>query len=237
MNRNGNANAGDGAAQRRQPTPASPSPSPEPTGGAGDAKPNLTSLETLEADADPLSQRRDAPFHESLNLGADDPSDVYRQEAEDATRKVIDALYELAACSADVQPGEENLLSGKVNETVAHLGALFDISQQHAETSLLPFIPEDILEAIDEGRNPDTWSKNRLARLVSDNQQLAGQRWAMERYRTDLSGRVAQLFPELEGVVENIDAEHRALRTRVGGDSGSGGGEGQQPSGGVKAEQ
>lgn len=108
----------------RQPTPASPSPSPEPPDGVSNTNTNNANANNFSADTafdsldapDPQrsAAKGELPFHEALNLGQDDPSDVYRQEAEDQIRSVIDSLYDLAACSADVQPNEEELVTVKV---------------------------------------------------------------------------------------------------------------------------
>lgn len=106
----------------RQQTPASPSPSPEPPDGVSNtnnANANNFSadsaLDSLDApDPQRSAAKGELPFHEALNLGQDDPSDVYRQEAEDQIRNVIDSLYDLAACSADVQPNQEEFVTVKV---------------------------------------------------------------------------------------------------------------------------
>lgn len=106
------------------------------------------------------------------------------------------------------------------NEVITHLSSLSSsASNRNPDGSdTLPLIPEELLEQIDEGRNPDAWSKNRMARLVSDSQQLAGQRWAIERYREQLAGRVGKLFPELEEEVGvKAQREHEAQRTRPDG--------------------
>lgn len=56
-----------------------------------------------------------------------------------------------------------------------------------------------------------------MSRLVSDNQQLAGQRWAIERYREKLGREVAELFPELSEEVERMGREEKmTLRDREG---------------------
>ncbi|CAO1616115.1 unnamed protein product [Sympodiomycopsis kandeliae] len=241
INRNGSGVTGNAAAPR-QPTPASPSPSPEPS--ASNATTNDTSfnnsshvkLEALDAADQELSALKgEVPFHQVLKLAENDPSDIYRQEAEDQILKVIDSLYEVAVHAADVQPGSEHLVGSKVNATISNLSTLFNTSQQHSsnDSNLLPLVPEEVLEAIDEGRNPDTWSKNRLARLVSDNQQLAGQRWAMEKYRKELSSQVRNVFPELEEVLQQMDVEHRGLRTRSDEQGQDGGMVGRE----VKMEQ
>lgn len=70
------------------------------------------SLDATEAELS--AAKGEVPFHAALKLGEDDPSDIYRQEAEDQTRQVIDSLYDLAVCAADVQVGEERLLSVKM---------------------------------------------------------------------------------------------------------------------------
>ncbi|CAO1619695.1 unnamed protein product [Parajaminaea phylloscopi] len=224
----------------RQATPISPSPSPEPTqpgnggggafsagflrgadgGGPGGGHGDLSLLDSNPMTRPALSSGGNAaagqiPFHEILPLDRDDPSEPYRQRVEDCTRNVIDSLYQLAVCAADVQPGREDIIGTKVNETIAQLAALSSASTSNPDA--LPCIPQEVLEAVDEGRNPDALSKNRMARLVSDNQQLAGQRWALEEYRQELSKSVLETFPELAPSLEEIEKNHRAQRTRPTG--------------------
>ncbi|CAO1616660.1 unnamed protein product [Jaminaea pallidilutea] len=217
----------NGRAAPRQPTPTSPSPSPSPTAtpaGPG-AQPSAAASNTagdvysglptggLKGDNDEPPIPGKDPFHTLLQL-PDDPNEPHRARVEDCTRNVIDSLYQLAVCAADVQAGREDIILARVNETIANLSSL---SASSADQDLLPLIPEEVLEAIDEGRNPDAWSKNRMARLVSDNQQLAGQRWAIEEYRQKLSSSVLKEFPELAGPLEEMEQEHRQQRTEPPG--------------------
>lgn len=53
-----------------------------------------------------------------------------------------------------------------------------------------------------------------MARLLSDNQQLAGQRWAIENYRTLLTRKVNDVFPEMADALNDLQHEHSHLRTR-----------------------
>lgn len=227
----------------RQLTPASPSPSPEPSGtadqqGQGAAGGNLGGLGApFLAKDDAFSFGRsdngalagegnssaaflsgagssNVPFHEVMDVGRDDPHEPLRQHVQECTRNVIDSLYQLAVCAADVQPDREDIVGAKVNETISHLAALSTASSSNPDG--LPSIPQEVLEAIDEGRNPDALSKNRMARLVSDNQQLAGQRWALEEYRQLLAHSISDVFPELAPSLEDLERRHRSQRTQVG---------------------
>lgn len=185
------ASRGGTSAKRRRPTPTSPSPSPEPAqptgvtgGGAADAASSGTTakagLPPFAFESNPPAPSSlppgEVPFHDLLTLPPD-PNEAARQQVEDQTLNVIDSLYQLAVCAADVQPGREDVVPSKISATIRHLAHL---SASSADQDALPFVPEEVLEIVDEGRNPDAWSKNRMARLVSDNQQLAGQRWAIE---------------------------------------------------------
>lgn len=53
------------------------------------------------------------PFHHVLPL-EEDPNEPFRQRAEDCTRNVIDSLFQLAVCAADIQPGREDIIGTKV---------------------------------------------------------------------------------------------------------------------------
>lgn len=224
----------------RQPTPVSPSPSPElepapqtnadvaPGQGflAGDqarkggcVAPSASNAIFSSASSyvgGVGSAAGQVPFHEVLQLGKEEPGELYRQHVEDCTLNVIDSLYQLAVCAADVQPGREGIIGNKINDTITHLASLSSISTSNPD--VLPHVPQEVLEAVDEGRNPDALSKNRMARLVSDNQQLAGQRWALEEYRQLLSKSVSDIFSELAPSLEELEQSHRSQRTRPQGD-------------------
>lgn len=136
--RGGGATPGGRAA--RQPTPTSPSPSPEPSSESTriDANNLLGGHNALNANNNPASSSSSGgllpsalgpgnnsgrsthsgvpgqtPFHHVLPL-EEDPNEPYRQRAEDCTRNVIDSLYQLAVCAADVQVGREDIIGMKV---------------------------------------------------------------------------------------------------------------------------
>ena len=77
-------------------TPASPSPSPP---GAQGAAPPAAGARAPPDGAPPAPLPLD---------------EVVRRDLETRTRAVIDALYEVAMCVADVQPGSEALVGEKV---------------------------------------------------------------------------------------------------------------------------
>lgn len=112
----------------RAPTPTSPSPSPEPSGAPAsstgatlaNSTPNPFHFGLGASSANGLGgsiaggqNHGSVPFHELLNL-EEDPNEPLRQQVEDRTRSVIDSLYQLAVCAADVQPGREDIVGVKV---------------------------------------------------------------------------------------------------------------------------
>lgn len=117
---------------KRGPSPTSPSPSPEPTGGpqasASSSRPltfqqpsldysNLANASGSSSSAPTLGHpsASQVPFHELLaHHLPPDGSEPLRQQLEEGTRNVIDTLYQLAVCAADVQRGREDIVSVKV---------------------------------------------------------------------------------------------------------------------------
>lgn len=113
----------------RAPTPTSPSPSPEPSGDpTSSTDPTLSTSHPNPFQFGPGGassangiggsmaggqNHGSVPFHELLSL-EEDPNEPLRQQVEDRTRSVIDSLYQLAVCAADVQPGREDIVGVKV---------------------------------------------------------------------------------------------------------------------------
>ncbi len=60
-------------------------------------------------------------------------------------------------------------------------------------------IPQDVLEMLDTGKNPDIHTRNFVNRLASENQYSYGQHRAVERYKDRLDKALDEAFPELAG--------------------------------------
>ncbi|SPO44365.1 related to NUT2 - subunit of the RNA polymerase II mediator complex [Moesziomyces antarcticus] len=188
-----------GARRPRQITPTSPSPSPEPqshTGanGAGSAKTSqpATALPPAQAEA-------------SAAIEPADPTESVRATLETRVRAVVDLLYQLAVCSADVQEGSQHLVANKVNECIKALAELDATKDELHRAHLM--VPQEVLEMLDAGKNPDTHTRNFVSRLASENQYSYGQHNAVSSYKDALDAALDQAFPELATASKPAEAQ------------------------------
>ncbi len=124
-----------------------------------------------------------------------DPNEAVRSNLETRVRSVVDLLYQLAVCSADVQEGSQHLVANKVNECIKALAALDATKDELHRAHMM--VPQDVLEMLDTGKNPDSHTRNFVNRLASENQYSYGQHKAVESYKDRLDAALDEAFPEL----------------------------------------
>lgn len=110
-------------------------------------------------------------------------------------RSVVDLLYQLAVCSADVQEGSQHLVANKVNECIKALAALDATKDELHHAHMM--VPQEVLDMLDAGKNPDIHTRNFVNRLASENQYSYGQHRAVESYKNRLDEALDSAFPEL----------------------------------------
>lgn len=90
------------------------------------------------------------------------------------------------------KPGVGKQVGLRVNQVVDHLAAL-DHNSQNIQT----MIPMQVLQDIDNAKNPMLLTKDRLERAATENQFMNGKIAAIESYRSYLNEALIQSFPEL----------------------------------------
>ncbi|CCF53045.1 hypothetical protein NDA18_003149 [Ustilago nuda] len=180
------------ARRQRQITPTSPSPSPEPQQGTA----NGTTTTTSHAAPQQSSPQPPSSNAHPQTSDSSDPTSAVRANLETRVRSVVDLLYQLAVCSADVQEGSQHLVANKVNECIKALAALDATKEELHRAHLM--VPQDVLEMLDAGKNPDIHTRNFVNRLASENQYSYGQHTAVERYKDKLDAALDEAFPELK---------------------------------------
>lgn len=182
-----------GTRRPRQITPTSPSPSPEPQPGATNGSSSTINVAVPSASA----PAQVAPSQVAAAAATPvDAAEAVRINLETRVRSVVDLLYQLAVCSADVQEGSQHLVANKVNECIQALAALDATKDELHRAHMM--IPQDVLEMLDTGKNPDIHTRNFVNRLASENQYSYGQHRAVERYKATLDAALDQAFPELK---------------------------------------
>ncbi|KAI9335376.1 mediator complex, subunit Med10 [Zopfochytrium polystomum] len=114
---------------------------------------------------------------------------------EEAERKLEDALETLLKISitvANYQPESGPVLQRRINEYVTQLADL-DVLKEDLDVR----VPLSVLEAIDEGKNPDQLTRDLVQILVDKNQKTNGRVRAMQDFSKELTSELQRNYPSL----------------------------------------
>lgn len=134
---------------------------------------------------------REAPRLPNRAAPAPAPLDAARA----AEQKATESLIELGVIVYDYQgkPQSKEHVDRKVREYVDDLRNL----EKCAEQLKGIVVPIDILNYIDNGRNPDVYSREFIEVIVKQNQYLNGKMSTMARFRNILAEKVTEAFPDI----------------------------------------
>lgn len=114
---------------------------------------------------------------------------------------LIEALIELGVLVHDNQGTQQshNALTHKVNQVVSQLSGI----------SAAPFtnqfpVPLDVVSYIEDGRNPDVYTREFIEVTAKSNARLKGRMQGFQRLREVLGQKMAQEYPNLESSIKNI---------------------------------
>lgn len=117
--------------------------------------------------------------------------------------EIVGQLFSLGIALHDFNgtEGPRTALVSNINNLTANLAKL-----QNPENKALDKvpIPLDVLQYIEEGRNPDVYTREFVEATKKSNQYLRGKMIAMHDLRDVLGKKISNEFPELSDVVDNI---------------------------------
>ncbi|KAI5119628.1 hypothetical protein M0805_007892 [Coniferiporia weirii] len=105
----------------------------------------------------------------------------------------------------NVKPGESGAgkpVGHRVNDVIGHLSTIEGLAE-----GLKTMIPFQILQDIDNARNPVFLTKDRLERAATENQFMNGKFKAIESYRNLLNLSLVDEFPEIAPYLELTDGQ------------------------------
>lgn len=117
-------------------------------------------------------------------------------------QRVIESLVELGVVTSESATNDptgdlvQRKVAGYINDAKA--------AKTASETLGNVQIPLDILAYIDDGRNPDVYSREFVELVTKQNQSVAGQIEGLKQFQTVLSMRVVEQFPDLKRAVEQL---------------------------------
>ncbi|CAL1714082.1 unnamed protein product [Somion occarium] len=135
--------------------------------------------------------------------GDSPPPEGVQGELESELLGLANALYNLGTTVVNDltkekdRPGGGKQVGLRVNDVINHLATLDDMSQ-HVPT----MIPMQVLDEIDNSRNPMSLTRERIERAATENQFMNGKIHAIHSYRRYLDEALAQSFPEIAQYLE-----------------------------------
>lgn len=116
--------------------------------------------------------------------------------------RLVEAFMELGVMVHDFE-GTDQAKHGllvRLDQTLQDLRQLASSSQQIKNTP----IPLDVLQYIEDGRNPNVYTREFVESTALLNEQLATKVRGLERLQQVLGSKLAAEFPELEEAVESL---------------------------------
>lgn len=119
--------------------------------------------------------------------------------------KVVESLIEVGVMVHDYfgEPSTNKALESKVQAFHSDLQRVAADSAQLAETQ----VPLDILSYIDNGRNPDVYSREFVEVVVKQNQYINGKTRAMRQFKDRLIQDLSSAFPRWEPVFKGYEGD------------------------------
>ncbi|KAK9459242.1 mediator complex, subunit Med10 [Lipomyces oligophaga] len=125
------------------------------------------------------------------------------QELEDRLRHVIETLLELGIGIHDYESisSSRDAVIARVNLLTAQLSTM-DQATQSTLSELL--VPREIIQYIEDGRNPNVYTREFVELLVKQNQFVNGKMHAMTDFRDILAKQITIEYPELGNDIDLV---------------------------------
>lgn len=118
-------------------------------------------------------------------------------------QQAIESLVELGVVTSDSATSDPSgdLVQRKVRAFAGDARAVLDAAQRLDAV----LVPLDILAYIDDGRNPDVYSREFVELVARQNQSVAGTLGALRTFQRSLGSEIAEHFPQLADAVAALE--------------------------------
>ncbi|KAK2489120.1 hypothetical protein MC885_013384, partial [Smutsia gigantea] len=111
---------------------------------------------------------------------------------EEHLEKFVENIRQLGIIVSDFQPSSQAGLNQKLNFIVTGLQDIDKCRQQLHDIT----VPLEVFEYIDQGRNPQLYTKECLERALAKNEQVKGKIDTMKKFKSLLIQELSKVFPE-----------------------------------------
>ncbi|CDZ98095.1 Transcription factor, subunit of SRB subcomplex of RNA polymerase II [Phaffia rhodozyma] len=125
-------------------------------------------------------------------IGSTTRPDPTTLELESTLLTLFQSLTEMQVAASSVQPTKEGLAAGAASRT---LDSLFQLSEMKPRIEAK--VPMEVLDLIDQDKNPHQFTRNKIEEAVGSNQYSHGKLQAISSYHSLLEKSLLENFPEL----------------------------------------
>ncbi|XP_043921334.1 mediator of RNA polymerase II transcription subunit 10 [Protopterus annectens] len=111
---------------------------------------------------------------------------------EEHLEKFVENIRQLGIIVSDFQPSSQPGLNQKLSFMVTGLQDIDKSRQQLQDIN----VPLEVFEYIDQGRNPQLYTKECLERALAKNEQVKGKIDTLKRFKSLLIQELSKVFPE-----------------------------------------
>jgi len=113
----------------------------------------------------------------------------------------IENVRQMGIIVSDFQPQGQNVLNHKINTMVNDMQEIDKLKNQVQDVQ----VPFEVFEYIDQGKNPQLFTKDCMEKALTKNEQLKGKIDAFRKFKALLLVELSKTFP-------NEMAKYRAVR-------------------------
>ncbi|KAJ1935714.1 RNA polymerase II mediator complex subunit [Linderina pennispora] len=118
-------------------------------------------------------------------------TDTAISEMERKIRFALETLSQISVSVSNYESADEQVLQQRVENLVR------SYSEMHAmKESLDANIPMEVLNFIEDGRNPDEFTRNFTERVAAENQFTNGKISALSNFKQEFEAQLKESFPE-----------------------------------------
>lgn len=135
-------------------------------------------------------------------------------------------MVQVSSYDSAGRPSKE-VLANEIRTLSRSLNTLHTSASSTSSPQALPQVPPELLEYVENGRNPDIYTREFVELVRQGNQLMRGKANAFASFRDVLAEDIASVLPELGDDVRKLcEATGAKVPTAAGGQTTSGGGGG-----------
>ncbi|KAF2091652.1 RNA polymeras-like protein II mediator complex subunit 10 [Saccharata proteae CBS 121410] len=115
-------------------------------------------------------------------------------------KQVVQSLFNLIVEVTDYQgPQTEEAMRNEITQLLRNL---LNLSKSASQLHLQ--IPPEVIEYVENGRNPDIYTREFAELVQKNNQKLKGRSEALSQFRDILARKIATAFPDMQDDVRKV---------------------------------